>query len=201
MRATVVGRVRDLSISCESGDKRLLGDVYVEGGAFTRAVFNDEPSTKQSSRHPEGFISIFAQQSEALRRLLIVRNLDNRYQQVMDQYADLRNLTIFDREGTKLFIGVMLNASDFNYFSRFVEAHFLSELEYIVDVPFHELPADAETQADVVARYGYILPTKKDFALGKPCFFPNTGISFGFEHTKPHGNSRAARTMLSRGTD
>jgi hypothetical protein len=185
MRATIVGKARNLSISCENGDKRLLGDVYAEGHGFIRAAFDDAGSAEQSPKSVEGFISIFGQRSEALRRLLVVRNLDNHYQQVIDQYADLRNLTTFDREGVKLFISVMLDATDFNYFIGFIEANFFTELEYIMDLPFHELPADAEAQASVTARYGYILPIKRDFKIGKPCFFPNAGISFSLEHAPP----------------
>ena len=96
MRATVVGKARSLSISCENGDKRLLGDVYVEGRAFICEVFRDEYPTEQFPQNVEGFMSIFAQGSEALRRILVVRNLDDRYQSVIDRYADLRNLTTFD---------------------------------------------------------------------------------------------------------
>jgi hypothetical protein len=113
MRATVVGKARNLSISCENGDKRLLGDVYVEDRAFICEVFRDEHPNEQFPQNVEGFISIFAQGSEALRRVLVVRNLDNRYQSVIDRYADLRNLTTFDIDGAKLFISVMLGAADF----------------------------------------------------------------------------------------
>ena len=70
------------------------------------------------------------------------RNLDRQYQSVIDRYADLRNLTTFDIDGAKLFISVMLGAADFNYF---------------VDLPFHALPANAEEQASVSEKYGYIL--------------------------------------------
>ena len=201
MRATIVGKARNLSISCENGDKRLLGDVYVEGQGFIREAFDDEGSAKQSPKSVEGFMSIFAQRSEALRRLLVVRNLDNRYQQVIDRYADLRNLTTFDREGAKLFISVMLDATDFNYFIGFIEGNFFTELEYIMDLPFHELPANAEAQTSAAVRYGYILPLKREFQSGKPCFFPNAGISFGFEHPKPHGNGRALRATIFREAD
>ncbi len=202
MRATIIGRARDLSISCENGDKRFLGDVHVEGHGFIREALDDDDidSSDQSQRH-EGFLSIFAQRSEALRRLLVVRNLDRRYQQTIDRYADLRNLTTIDREGAKLFISVMLNASDFNYFSSFVEANFFTELEYIIDVPFHELPKTAEDQANVTGRYGYVLPMKREFQLGEPCFLPNAGISFGFEHLKPHSGGRASRATLFSATD
>jgi len=116
MRATVVGKARNLSISCENGDKRLLGDVYVEGRAFICEVFRDKHPNQQFPQNVEGFISIFAPGSEALRRVLVVRNLDSRYQSVIDRYADLRNLTTFDIDGAKLFISVMLGAADFNYF-------------------------------------------------------------------------------------
>ncbi len=201
MRATIIGKARGLSIGCENGDRRLLGDVYVEGYGLIREAFNDEAPAEQSPRHREGFISIFGQRSEALRRLLVVRNLGSRYQEVVDQYADLRSLVTFDREAEKLFIGVMLNAKDFNYFCDFIERGFFTELEYIFDVPFHELPIDAEAQADVTARSGYILPTKRDFQLGKPCFFRNAGISFGFEHPKPHGDERTSRTKLFNEAD
>jgi hypothetical protein len=201
MRVTIVGKARNLNISCENSDKRLLGDVYVEGQGFIREAFYDESSAEKAPKNVEGFISIFAQRSEALRRLLVVRNLDSRYQQVIVRYADLRNLTTFDREGTKLFISVMLDATDFNYFIGFIEENFFTELEYIMDLPFHELPANTEAQTSMAARYGYILPTKRDFQLGKPCFFPNAGISFGFEHPKPHGSSRALRATIFREAD
>ncbi len=202
MRATIVGKARDLNILYENGDKRLLGDAYVEGYDLVRAALSDEGSAEQSSRRLCGFLSIFAQHSEALRRLLIVRNLDSRYQQVIDRYADLRNLITFDREGTKLFIGLMLSANDFDYFTRFIETNFFTELEYVIDVPFHELPVNAGEQANVTEKYGYILPTKKDFKSGKPCFFPNVGVSLGFEHPKPPGNyAPSGAAQLLRGGD
>ncbi len=186
MRTTVVGKACNLSISCENGDKRLLGDVYVEGRAFICEVFGEEYPNEQSPQNVEGFISIFAQGSEALRRLLVVRNLDSRYQTVIDGYADLRNLTTFDREGAKLFISVMLGATDFDYLIGFIERNFFTELQYVMDLPFYALPANAEEQASVSAKYGYILPTRREFQSGKPCFFPNDGISFGFEHLTLH---------------
>ncbi len=76
MRATIIGKAHDLSISCENGDKRFLGDVYVKGHGLIREALDDVASAEQSQRH-EGFIS-FAQRSEALRRLFVVRNLDSR---------------------------------------------------------------------------------------------------------------------------
>ncbi len=201
MRATIVGKARDLSILYENGDKRLLGDAYVEGHDFVRAALSDEASVDQSSRRLRGFLSVFAQHSEALRRLLVVRSLDNRYQEVIDRYTDLRNLITFDREGTKLFIGLMLNTNDFNFFSRFTETNFFTELEYVIDVPFHELPANITEQVDVAEKYGYVLPTKRDFKSGEPCFFPNVGISLGFEHPKLRGNDRSsgATQLAGRG--
>jgi hypothetical protein len=125
MRATVVGNARNLSISCDNGDKRLLGDVHVEGRALVCEVFRDDPPNQQFPQNLEGFISIFAQGTEALRRVLVVRNLDSRYQTVIDRYKDLRNLTTFDIDGAKLFISVMLGAADFIYFTDFIERNFL----------------------------------------------------------------------------
>jgi hypothetical protein len=185
MRTTIVGKARNLSISCENGDKRLLGDVNVEGRGFIHEAFEDEGSAGKFPQNVEGFISIYAQRSEALRRLLVVRNLDKQYQQVIDRYADLRNLTTIDRDEAKLFVSVMLNATDFNYFASFIEANFFTELEYIMDLPFYGLPVDAEAQANVAAKYEYVVPTKREFQSGKPCFFPNAGISFVFAHPTP----------------
>jgi hypothetical protein len=145
-------------------------------------VFASEGPAGTFSQHVDGIVSVYAQQSEALRRALVVRNLDKQYQQVIDRYADLRNLTTLDREGAKLFISVMLNKVDFDYFAGFIEANFAAELQYVIDVPFHSLPQSREAQAEVTAKFGYILPTKPEFRSGKPCFFPNAGISFGFEH-------------------
>jgi len=196
MRATVVGKARNLSISCENGDKRLLGDVYVEGRAFICVVCRDEHPNEQLPQNVEGFISIFAQGSEALRRVLVVRNLDSRYQTVIDGYADLRNLTAFDIDGAKLFISVMLGTADFNYFRDFIERNFFEELQYVMDLPFYALPANAEEQASVSEKYGYILPTRPEFQSGKPCFFPNDGISFGFEHLTLHRDDRALRQTI-----
>jgi hypothetical protein len=42
MRATIIGKARNLSISCENGDKRLLGDVTVEGRGFIHEAFEDK---------------------------------------------------------------------------------------------------------------------------------------------------------------
>jgi hypothetical protein len=123
MRATIIGKARNLSIACENADKRVLGDIYVQGYEFIREAFGDENPGQFPSR-VEGFISVFAQGSEALRRLLVVRNLEERYQQVIDRFTDLRNLTTFDKDGAKLFISVMLNAADFNYFIGFIEMNF-----------------------------------------------------------------------------
>jgi hypothetical protein len=200
MRATIVGTVGNLSIACENGDKRLLGDVHVEGRGFIHAAFEDTAYTAQFAQGVAGFISVFGQQSEALRRLLVVRNLDKRYQQIIDGYVDLRDLTTFEKEGDKVFINAILNASDFNYFCNFVELHFFTELRFIMDLPFHELPITADAQADLATKYRYILPTKRDFQSGKPCFFPNAGISFGFEHPKPDGGS-ALRPAISEAGD
>ena len=206
MRATIIGKARNLSIACENADKRVLGDIYVQGYEFIREAFGDENPGQFPSR-VEGFISVFAQGSEALRRLLVVRNLEERYQQVIDRFTDLRNLTTFDKDGAKLFISVMLNAADFNYFIGFIEMNFFTELQYIVDIPFHDLPLDAEAQADIAARYAYVLPTRPEFQTGKPCFFPNAGISFGFEHPKLHENhtmatsSRAGHANMRRHAD
>ncbi len=186
MRATVVGNARHLSISCDNGDKRLLGDVHVEGRALICEVFRDDHPDQQFPQNLEGFISIFAQGSEALRRVLVVRNLDSRYQSVIDRYKDLRNLTTFDIDGAKLFISVMLGAADFIYFTDFIERNFFAELQYVMDLPFYAFPANAEERASVCAKFGYILPTKREFQSGKPCFFPNDGISFGFEHLTLH---------------
>ncbi len=186
MRATVVGNACNLSISCDNGDKRLLGDVHVEGRALVCEVFRDDHPNQQCPQNLEGFISIFAQGSEALRRVLVVRNLDSRYQSVVDRFKDLRNLTTFDIDGSKLFINVMLGAADFDYFIGFIERNFFAKLQYIMDLPFYALPANAEEQASVSAKYGYILPTRREFQSGKPCFFPNDGISFGFEHLTLH---------------
>ena len=167
--------------------------MYVEGRAFICEVCRDEHPNEQFPQNVEGSISIFAQGSEALRRVLVVRNLDSRYQSVIDGYADLRNLTTFDKDGAKLFISVMLGAADFNYFIEFIERNFFTELQYVMDLPFHALPANAEEQASVSAKYGYILPTRREFQSGKPCFFPNDGISFGFEHLTLHRDDRALR--------
>ena len=183
MRTTIVGRARNLSISCENGDKRLLGNVNVEGRGFIHEAFDDEGSARQFPQNVEGFIGIYAQGSEALRRLLVVRNLDKKYQQVVDRYTDLKCLTTIDRDSAKLLISVMLNSTDFNYFAGFVEANFFTDLEYIMDLPFYGLPVDAEAQANVAAKYEYIMPTKREFQSGKPCFFPNAGISFVFTHS------------------
>lgn len=185
MRTTTAGKARNLSISCENGDKRFLGDVEVEGLGPIHEAFG-EASASAETQSIEGFLGIYTQGSDALRRLLVVRNLDKRYQQLVDGYADLRNLTTYDREGAKLFISVMLNTTDFNYFAGFIEANFFTELEYVFDLPFHAFPADAETQSNIVTKYGYILPTKREFQSGKPCLFPNAGITLGFEHRRRH---------------
>jgi hypothetical protein len=196
MRATIIGEVRNLSISCENGDKRLLGGVYVEGHAFICEVFRDERSAEQFPQNVEGFISIFAQGSEALRRTLVVRSLDNRYQSVIDRYADLKNLTTFDIDGARLSISVMLRAADFNYFIDFIERNFFTDLQYVMDLPFYGFPANAEERASVSTKYGYILPTRREFQSGTPCFFPNDGISFGFEHPSLHRTGRALREAI-----
>lgn len=197
MRATVIGKARDLSISCENADRRFLGEVSVEGHEFIYEAFGDGSPAERCPAKIEGFVSIYAQRSEALRQLLIVRNLDKPYQQIIDRYADLRSLTTFDREGMKLFMSVMLNATDFNYFAGFIESNFFTELQYVIDLPFYSFPVGAEAQANVAAKYGYILPTKPEFRSGKPCFFPNTGISFGFEHPNPRRSSRSLRTSAA----
>ena len=44
MRATILGKARNLNISCENGDKRFLGEVNVERGAFIYEAFDDEKS-------------------------------------------------------------------------------------------------------------------------------------------------------------
>ncbi len=181
MRATIAGKARNLSISCENGDKRFLGDVKVEGLETIHEAFDDASASAQT-QSIEGFLGIYTQGSEALRRLLVVRNLDKRYQQLIDGYADVRNLTTYDREELKLFISVMLNTTDFNYFAGFIEANFFTELEYVFDLPFHTLPTDTKSQSSLMAKHGYILPTKREFQSGKPCFFPNAGITLGFEH-------------------
>lgn len=197
MRATIVGEARNLSISCDNGDKRLLGDVYVEGRAIISEVFRDNRPAEQFPQNAEGFISIFAQGSEALRRSLVVRNLDNRYQNVIDRYADLRNLTTFDIDGAKLFISVMLAPADFHYFIDFIERNFFTDLQYVMDLPFYSFPASAEERAGIITKYGYILPTWPEFQSGMPCFFPNDGISFGFEHLSLHRNGRSSLRQSS----
>ncbi len=183
MRTTIVGKASSLSISCENGDKRFLGDVKVEGLGPIHEAFAGAGTSAQA-QGIDGFLGIYTQGSEALRRLLVVRNLDKRYQQLIGGYTDLGNLTTYDREGERLFVSVMLNTTDFNYFAGFIEANFFAELEYVFDLPFHALPTDAETQSSVVTKYGYILPTKGEFQSGKPCLFPNAGITFAFEHTR-----------------
>ncbi len=183
MRTTIVGKARNLSISCENGDKRFLGDVKVEGLGPLHEAFGDAGTAAQT-RGIEGFLGIYTQGSEALRRLLVVRNLTKRYQQLIDGYADLRNLTTYDSEGEKLFINVMLNTTDFSYFAGFIEANFFTELEYVFDLPFHAFSTDADSQSSVMAKYGYILPTKREFQSGKPCLFPNAGITLAFEHPR-----------------
>jgi hypothetical protein len=190
MRATIVGSTRTLSISCENGDKRFLGDVRIEGLGVIHEAFEGEDPNAPSQQYVDGFVSVYVQHSEALRRALIVRNLDKQYQQVIDRYADLRNLTTIDREGRKLIVGVMLTKIDFEYFARFIEEHFVAELQYVIDVPFHILPQTRDAQAEVNAKFGYVLPTKFDFRSGKPCFFPNAGISFGFEHPTSNRSSQ-----------
>jgi hypothetical protein len=197
MRATIVGKTRCLSIYCENSDKRFLGDVHIEGrGAIHEALVAEgagEGAAGRLPQHVDGFVRVYAQQSEALRRALVVRNLGKQYQDTIDQYAHLRTLTTFDRDGAKLFISVMLNAIDFNFFASFVEANFFSELEYVIDVPFYSLPETREAQAEATAKFGYILPTELEFRSGKPCFFPNVGISFGFEHA---ASNRGGRTSV-----
>jgi hypothetical protein len=84
----------------------------------------------------------------------------------------------------------MLAKIDFEYFAKFVEDNFVAELQYVIDAPFHSLPKTREEQAEINAKFGYILPTKLDFRSGKPCFFPNTGISFGFEHPTSNRSSQ-----------
>jgi hypothetical protein len=185
MRATIIGKARNLSISSENSDKRLLGDVSVEGRGIIHEAFEDEGPAGHFQKDVEGFIGIYAQGSEALRRLLVVRNLDKKYQQVIDRYRNLKSLTTFDRDGAKLVVSVMLNANDFNYFASFIEANFFTDLEYIMDVPFYGFPVDTEAQAQVAAKYKYIMPTKLGFQSGKPCFFPNAGVSFIFKHPTP----------------
>jgi hypothetical protein len=182
MRATIVGSMRTLSISCENGDKRFLGDVRIEDHGMIYEAFEGEHLAASPRQYVDGFISVYAQHSEALRRALVVRNLDKQYQQVIHRYGDLRNLTTIDREGEKLIVGVMLAKIDFEYFAGFIEEHFMAELQYVIDVPFHSLPQTQEGQSEAAAKFGYILPTRHEFRSGKPCFFPNVGISIGFEH-------------------
>jgi hypothetical protein len=79
---------------------------------------------------------------------------------VIDRYRELKNLTTFDKDEAKLFVSVMLNANDFNYFASFIEANFFTDLQYILDVPFYGFPVDADAQAQVAAKYHYIVPTK-----------------------------------------
>jgi hypothetical protein len=184
MRTTIVGKACNLNISCENGDKRLLGNVKVEGLGPIHEAFDDGGIAGQSPS-VEAFLSIYKQGSEALRRLLVVHNLDKRYQQLIGAYAEHRNLTTYDREGAKLFVSVMLNATDFNYFAGFIETNFFTELEYVLDLPFYAFPVDTESQSSILAKYGYILPTKQEFQSGKPCFFPNAGITLAFEHPRP----------------
>ena len=118
-----------------------------------------------------------------MRRLLVVRNLDKKYQQVIDRYTDLKSLTTIDRDSAKLFVSVMLNSTDFNYFAGFVEANFFTDLEYIMDLPFYGFPVNAKAQGNMATTHEYIVPTKQEFRSGTPCFFPNAGISFVFTHS------------------
>ncbi len=185
MRATIVGNTRDLKISCENGDRRFLGDVRVEGRGTILEAFEDQGSAGTFQQHVDGFVSIYGQQSDALRRAIIVRDLDKPYQQAIDRYADLRSLAVFDREGARLFISVMMSKVDFEYFADMIETNFFADLQYVLDVPFHSLPQSGEAQAETATKYGYVLPTKPEFRSGKPCFFPNADISFGFEHPAP----------------
>jgi hypothetical protein len=149
MSGTIIGKVQDLTIGCVNGDKHLYGRVLVEGSLLYE-VFGHSHFAPVS-----GYVSIYGERSEELHSHLIV---SGEPQAIVGLYPELRSLFTMRRCESELSFYLMLSASDFNYFSSFIEAHFFRGLIYQFNILFLGFPVDAQAQAKLAFR-GPILPT------------------------------------------
>jgi hypothetical protein len=170
MSGAVVGRVRDVRIKCENGDKNLYGRTIAESVRMLGETFE-----YRDFKIPEcvpSFLEIFNQRSEGLRKRLAISGKPSECL-VLENYDQLTNLITMKRHGANLYFSIMLSANDFTYFAGFIEEHFFEELEYMFEIPFLGFPVDAEAQKNVAASHGLLLPTRLEFQAGEPCAFPN----------------------------
>jgi hypothetical protein len=177
MSGTIVGNVKDLSIACKSGQKHLYGHALAEGSVLDKLFAHSDFDPQVTS-----FVNIYAEKNEELYGRLMI---SEESQSLTKLYPKLQTLFAMRKYGSRLSFDLMLQASDFNFFSRFVEAHFFKDLVYRFNIPFLEFPIDAQAQANVDLR-GSILPTRSELQSGKPCFLPNVSMAFVFSQSPAH---------------
>jgi hypothetical protein len=172
MSVLICGEARRLRISYEAGDKSFHGYASSLDGPDIGDLLQG------SSANPACYVGIYAEKSEQLRKHLIVTGRVD--EGVVARYSELTTLTKIGQDRSGLFVSAMLKAADFSYFAGLTERYLLTNLIYVLDLPFYGFPVSALAQANVAASEGYILPTREEFRSGKPALIPNTEISFSF---------------------
>lgn len=167
MSSMVIGNILDLSIGWDRGEKHLYGDIR-EVDYFSTGL-ETPPS---DARY---FLSVYPEKSTLWRDLLhtnLILNAgmgDERREAFKADFEEWHNAVSISshRKDEKLdfiSVSVMLAANDFIHFSTFVEAHFGSDLEFLLTFPF--LGFSSEPGEEYVT-------TKDEFYSGKPYVLSN----------------------------
>ena len=126
MSVAVFGKLSNLRIGCDHGERHFYGSVAVE------ASHKIEPHwLKDPKQWLEGAVHIFGQGSEECYSRLIIGGEQEQIQHLLKSFSELTSLAVVRRYKDFLAITLMLTFADFNWFSSFVEAHYVNDLEYL----------------------------------------------------------------------
>jgi hypothetical protein len=177
MSVAVFGKLSNLRIGCDHGERHFYGSVAVE------ASHKIEPHwLKDPKQWLEGAVHIFGQGSEECYSRLIIGGEQEQIQHLLKSFSELTSLAVVRRYKDFLAITLMLTFADFNWFSSFVEAHYVNDLEYLFHLPIVGFAQDGTIEASFPAKRGMYVPTTESFYSGKPFFIPNKSIPFDFQH-------------------
>jgi len=182
MTVSFRGRIRDLIIEYEKGEKRGRGPTVIYSDfPWYHLDFETNLEMRRKDRQRHCYVDIYPTQSERLRSQLRIANSDEVFQPIIDRYADLTSLAIIEMHHEDFYFEVMLPLADFNYFVGFVETNLTTDVNYSMDIPFRRFPEDVPMQARMATLdEPEFVPLETEFLSGKPCSFPNAEISFSF---------------------
>jgi hypothetical protein len=180
MSAVIAGLFKSLSIGLESGEKQIYGPALQVDYFCTGA---ETPPSKA-----EYFLSIYREGSALMRdslldhgpyetqNILLRNKEEQRLKEIADSWDAFQTLfRLFAHHNGKtwtFFASVMLKGTDFDFFLRFVDRHFLADVEYLIRVPFEG--------------FWLSVATKDDFYNGKQYTVRNEEISLVFRRSPPN---------------